>query len=381
MPEPLSTDPEKKAADASLKMAQIFRALQCAVTQCRDAIFFADETGLISRVNPAFEQLTGYSAVEVLGKDLSVFIAGGPHSDEYREIWGRVFQQRAFCGPVRLKTKSGRECATEMTLTPLSGARSQITSIVCSCRSLSEASPQAARASAANSGPSAEIARQLNNVLLTLTASADLTYRSLPPEHPLRSRLHDMKAGAHRASNLARLLLEYDGMENESAANSTGVIVATRSGSDKTGASAGVSALAQKLSAGPATLLVVADEPSVRESMVEFLSKSGYTVLAADSGEEALEKSKSSAIDLVITEVTLPRMSGQQLAGALAAFHPEIKVLFVSGNSQSTVLHRDAPGLNRSFLQRPFSLPALAEKVDGVLAPEIKPRVVAAAAG
>jgi two-component system, cell cycle sensor histidine kinase and response regulator CckA len=126
---------------------------------------------------------------------------------------------------------------------------------------------------------------------------------------------------------------------------------------------------------------VVEDETAVRQSMVEFLSQSGYNVLAAGSGEEALERSKAAAIDLVITDVALPRMDGQQLAGVLTAFHPLMKVLFVSGFSQSAVLQRDAPGLNRSFLQKPFSLAALAEKVDGVLTPSPKPRTIAAAAG
>jgi FixJ family two-component response regulator len=55
-------------------------------------------------------------------------------------------------------------------------------------------------------------------------------------------------------------------------------------------------------------------------------------------------------------------MSGQQLAGKLAAVYPEMKVLFVSGYSQSAVFHRDVPSLNRAFLQKPFSLPVLAEK-------------------
>jgi DNA-binding NtrC family response regulator len=114
--------------------------------------------------------------------------------------------------------------------------------------------------------------------------------------------------------------------------------------------------------------------------MVEFLSRSGYNVLSAGSAEEALETSRShSEIDLVITDVVLPQMSGQQLAGRLATVYPEMKVLFVSGYSQSAVFHRDVPSLNRAFLQKPFSLPVLAEKVGGVLEPPKKARAAAAA--
>jgi len=75
----------------------------------------------------------------------------------------------------------------------------------------------------------------------------------------------------------------------------------------------------------------------------------------------------------------LPQMSGQQLAGKLTTAYPEMKVLFVSGYSQSAVFHRDVPSLNRAFLQKPFSLPVLAEKVGGVLeAPKKTPAAATA---
>ena len=62
------------------QMAEAFQNLQHAVAQCQDAIFIADSAGIITRVNPAFERLTGYSALEIVGKDLSVFTDGGPES-------------------------------------------------------------------------------------------------------------------------------------------------------------------------------------------------------------------------------------------------------------------------------------------------------------
>jgi PAS domain S-box-containing protein len=369
MPE-LATSLESKTADASTKMAQAMRNLQCAVTQSHEAIFITDAAGLISRVNPAFEKLTDYSSIEVIGKDMSLLIAGGPQSDDYRQIWNRIFQQRPFSGPVQLKNKSGEPCDSEMTLTPLSDIRGHIINVVCSFQKMHVA--EAVPDDTAHSTHLLEVAHRLNNALLTLMAYADLTCDAFPAEHPLRSRMQDMKAGAHRAANLGRLLLDFEPVKT-AAANPGSAIP------DPENLKADSDASLQH--AGPRTLLVVEDETAVRQSMVEFLSQSGYNVLAAGSGEEALERSKAAAIDLVITDVALPRMDGQQLAGVLTAFHPLMKVLFVSGFSQSAVLQRDAPGLNRSFLQKPFSLAALAEKVDGVLTPSPKPRTIAAAAG
>src|SRR5438874_9532261 len=132
----LATTYPNKTSEASIKMAKAFRNLQCAVTQSHDAVFITDAAGLISRVNPAFEKLTSYSSIEVIGKDMSLLIADGPQSGDYGQIWNRIFQQRAFSGPVRLKKKSGEHCDTDMTLTPLSDGRGQITNVVCSCQVL-----------------------------------------------------------------------------------------------------------------------------------------------------------------------------------------------------------------------------------------------------
>lgn len=377
MPE-LATPFENKTSDASIKMAQALRNLQCAVTQSHEAIFITDAAGLISRVNPAFEKLTSYSSIEVVGKDMSLLIADGPQSDDYHQIWSKIFQQRAFSGPVRLKKKSGEQFDTHMTLTPLSDIRGQITNVVCSCQELRD-DAEVGRVSPANLTPMLETAHHLNNVLLVLMANADLICGALPPEHPLRSRMQDINASAHRAGALGRLLLDCEPIKAAASASSAVAVPICSTREQQTSAFDENAATLQH--AGPATLLVVEDEAPVRESMVEFLAQSGYNVLAACTGEEALERSKSAAIDLVITDVALPHMSGQQLAGALTAFHPDMKFLFVSGYSQSAVLHRDAPGLNRSFLQKPFSLPALAEKVDGVLTPSAKLRAIATAAG
>jgi PAS domain S-box-containing protein len=88
-------------------MAVALRNLQYAVNQCQDVIFFTDPAGMIERVNPAFEELTGYSSVEAVGQDLSWIAAEGPKSDSYRRIWEQVFQGRAFRGNLQVRRKHG----------------------------------------------------------------------------------------------------------------------------------------------------------------------------------------------------------------------------------------------------------------------------------
>jgi two-component system cell cycle sensor histidine kinase/response regulator CckA len=120
---------------------------------------------------------------------------------------------------------------------------------------------------------------------------------------------------------------------------------------------------------GSETLLVVEDEDGVRQAEVEFLSTIGYTVLSAANGKEALDqvRSRANRIDLVITDVVMPKMSGPMMVANLASLRPDLKVLFISGYANDTVQRKGAPDLARDFLQKPFPLRSLAGKIREVL--------------
>jgi len=133
---------------------------------------------------------------------------------------------------------------------------------------------------------------------------------------------------------------------------------------------------------GCETLLLVEDEAAVRQSEREFLLLSGYIVLEATDGEDALRIAAAyrGSIHLMITDVVMPRMGGAKLAGQLRALRSEMKVLFVSGYAEATVLRQGALDLNASFLQKPFSLKALARKIREMIEPSIK-TIAASASG
>jgi CheY-like chemotaxis protein len=285
--------------------------------------------------------------------------------------------------------KSGAACGVDLVVSAVLDHRGQITGLVCNCAQRSGKTMGSAPA-AADTPPIPEgrgiqeFAHALNNFLLPVLANAELTLEALPSDGPLRSRLRVINSGAHRASDLVREQLDLahlprDVMSSRGAAASDPLSPAF--GHHAAAAEALLSLHCERHRTGLATLLIVEDESLMRESVAEFLSRSGYNVLSVGSAEEALETSKShSEIDLVITDEVLPPMSGQQLAGKLTTAYPEMKALFVSGYSPSAVFHRDVPSLNRAFLQKPFSLPLLAEKVGGVLeAP--KKALAAVAAG
>jgi two-component system cell cycle sensor histidine kinase/response regulator CckA len=119
---------------------------------------------------------------------------------------------------------------------------------------------------------------------------------------------------------------------------------------------------------GCETLLLVEDEASVRQASLHFLSRSGYIVLEATSGADALRASRQHGgpIHLMITDVVMPKMGGPKLAELLADERPDMKVLFVSGYAENTVLPQGSIDHAR-FLQKPFSLKTLARKIREVL--------------
>ncbi|MBN2243570.1 MAG: PAS domain S-box protein [Acidobacteria bacterium] len=117
------------------------------------------------------------------------------------------------------------------------------------------------------------------------------------------------------------------------------------------------------------TVLVVEDEPAVRGLAVRILKKQGYKVLEASNGKDALAVARECAdkIDLVLTDVVMPGMSGRELAAQMEILRPGIKSLYISGYTSNAIVHHDILDSNVSFLQKPFNAEALVRKVGEVI--------------
>jgi two-component system, cell cycle sensor histidine kinase and response regulator CckA len=120
---------------------------------------------------------------------------------------------------------------------------------------------------------------------------------------------------------------------------------------------------------GSETILLVEDEPAVRDCTAQFLKQQGYTVLEAKDGLEALAVVGSfhDKIHLVVTDVVMPQMSGGQLAKELCTLRPDARLLFVSGYAGKTVLDHNVFDLETNFLQKPYTLKQLSGKVRAAL--------------
>jgi two-component system, cell cycle sensor histidine kinase and response regulator CckA len=123
------------------------------------------------------------------------------------------------------------------------------------------------------------------------------------------------------------------------------------------------------LPTGNETILVVEDEDSLRKLTYNSLQSSGYTVLDAREGKEALEIAKqyNNPIHLLLTDVIMPGVSGRELADTLSGSRPEMKVLYMSGYSDDHIAHHGVLERGVALIEKPFSLESLLTKVREVL--------------
>lgn len=120
---------------------------------------------------------------------------------------------------------------------------------------------------------------------------------------------------------------------------------------------------------GHETILLVEDEPAILSMTSQMLSGQGYQVLAARSPHEAIDLARSftGGVHLLMTDMVMPEMNGKDLADAIVAFSPGIKVLFMSGYTADIIAHHGVLEEGVNFLDKPFSLPEVAAKVRDVL--------------
>ena len=116
---------------------------------------------------------------------------------------------------------------------------------------------------------------------------------------------------------------------------------------------------------GTETLLVAEDEEFVREAVGDYLRSLGYTVLVANSGQQALSVAAQHEghIDLLITDVIMPEINGRELSEMLGNLRPDLKTIYMSGYTDDAMLRHGVQEPGVSFLQKPFSLSTLARKV------------------
>jgi PAS domain S-box-containing protein len=118
-----SCDPDENRHDLVSERFARFRTmydqLARAVEQAGDSVLITDKRGIIEYVNPAFEEITGYSAAEVLGRNPSVLKSGKHDARFYRHLWGKLISGDTFLGTIINRKKSGDLFWSEQTISPI----------------------------------------------------------------------------------------------------------------------------------------------------------------------------------------------------------------------------------------------------------------------
>ncbi|HEU4402240.1 MAG TPA: response regulator, partial [Candidatus Polarisedimenticolia bacterium] len=120
---------------------------------------------------------------------------------------------------------------------------------------------------------------------------------------------------------------------------------------------------------GPATILVVDDEVAIRELVHDILSARGHSVDAVETGAQALEALKSRKYDLLVSDLKMPEMSGQDLYARIKIEQPEFasRVLFTSGDTVSNETQSFLEETGRPYLLKPFEVQDLIEQVERIV--------------
>ena len=126
-----------------------------------------------------------------------------------------------------------------------------------------------------------------------------------------------------------------------------------------------------ELPRGTEAVLLAEDAPAVRSAVRRILERLGYSVLEAPSGKAALDiaRHQQTHVDLLITDVVMPEMSGRELAEQFVALRPHGKVLYMSGYTDDAVLRHGVLSSDVEFIQKPFTKEMLANKIRAVLGP------------
>jgi two-component system, cell cycle sensor histidine kinase and response regulator CckA len=116
-----------------------------------------------------------------------------------------------------------------------------------------------------------------------------------------------------------------------------------------------------------ATILIVDDEESVRMFVASVLNGAGYQTVLAGSGTEAIEKAAAAPIDLLVTDVMMPHMTGDELARRLRLDDPKLKILYLTGYSDRLFKDKVTLWEDEAFLDKPCSVKSLKEAVSLLL--------------
>lgn len=198
----------RKRADAEHKR------LMAAIEQVGEAIVMTDAQGIIQFVNPAFEQTTGFSREEVIGRNWLILKSGEQDDLFYRNLWDTITNGRSWAGRMVNKRKDGALYTEDITVSPVRDASGQIVNYVAVKRDITEelrlaAQFQQAQKMEAVGLLAGGVAHDFNNMLSVILGHTELALNTVEPAQPLHTHLEEIYKAAKRSAEITRQLLAF----------------------------------------------------------------------------------------------------------------------------------------------------------------------------
>jgi two-component system, cell cycle sensor histidine kinase and response regulator CckA len=211
----------RKREEASRRAEDQLRKLSRAVEQSADLVIITNREGIIEYVNPAFEELTGYSRDEILGRKPSLLKSGQQNPAYYKDLWETILAGKAFRGVLVNKKKNGTLFHAEKTITPVRDSTGKITHFISNDRDVTErhnleAQLRQVQKMDAIGQLAGGVAHDFNNLLMVVSSYAELALDSLTPEHSLHRNIREILHAARRAADLTRQLLAFSRTQAQS---------------------------------------------------------------------------------------------------------------------------------------------------------------------
>lgn len=197
-----------------VQLNQQRRQLSAVIEQTADSIIITDVNGAISYVNPAFEQISGYTQAEVIGRNPHILKSGIQDSVFYRQMWKTISQGQVWRGRLTNKKKDGTQFIEEATITPVRDENDEIVNYVAVKQDITRElelekqfyQMQKMEAIGLLAGG---IAHDFNNLLLVINGFAEMIKNEVTQDHPVREMVGKILDAGGRAANLTRQLLAF----------------------------------------------------------------------------------------------------------------------------------------------------------------------------
>src|SRR5581483_10614292 len=199
---------------SSSQSRDMLRELSRAAEQSNDLIVVTDRAGIMEYVNPAFENLTGYSRNEAIGKTLRILKSEDQAAETFDCMWQTILAGDIFRGTISNRKKNGEIYTVERVISSVRGKDGEITHFISTDHDITErlrleGELQQARKMDAIGRLAGGVAHDFNNLLMVISAYAELMLDSLAAEHPLRRNVNEIMTASRRAADLTRQLLTF----------------------------------------------------------------------------------------------------------------------------------------------------------------------------